>query len=99
MIFAMQTGFGMLEAGIVSEKNVANIMMKNVVDIVFGGLTYWIFGFSLSYGTDYGSSGFVGFGEYVVDAKNYDILGPVMTQFFFQLSFATTATTVIKTNN
>jgi ammonia channel protein AmtB len=34
-------GFGLLESGCVSLKNEVNIMMKNVVDIVFGGITYW----------------------------------------------------------
>ena len=40
----------MLESGIVSLKNQVNIMMKNVVDVVLGGLTYWAFGYGLSYG-------------------------------------------------
>jgi ammonia channel protein AmtB len=40
-------GFGMLESGIVSLKNEVNIMMKNVVDVVLGGLTYWAFGYGL----------------------------------------------------
>lgn len=44
-------GFGMLESGIVSLKNEVNIMMKNVVDVVLGGVTYWAFGYGLSYGS------------------------------------------------
>ena len=40
----------MLESGCVSLKNEVNIMMKNVVDVVLGGLTYWAFGYGLSYG-------------------------------------------------
>ena len=40
----------MLESGIVSLKNQVNIMMKNVVDVVLGGMTYWAFGYGLSYG-------------------------------------------------
>ena len=39
----------MLESGCVSLKNEANIMMKNVVDVVAGGLTYWAFGYALRY--------------------------------------------------
>lgn len=53
IIFGMQTGFGMLESGCVSLKNEVNIMMKNVVDVVLGGITYWAFGYGLSYGKDY----------------------------------------------
>ena len=44
IIFNMQTGFGMLESGCVSLKNEVNIMMKNLVDVVLGGVTYWAFG-------------------------------------------------------
>lgn len=40
----------MLESGIVSLKNEVNIMMKNVVDVVLGGVTYWAFGYGFSYG-------------------------------------------------
>lgn len=85
----------MLESGCVSVKNEANIMMKNVVDVVFGGFTYWLFGFSLSFGNDPGSTPFFGVGEYAVDS-GYDIMGPVFASFMFQLSFATTATTIVR---
>ncbi len=51
LIFTLHLpGFGMLESGIVSLKNEVNIMMKNVVDVVLGGITYWAFGYGLSYG-------------------------------------------------
>jgi len=40
----------MLESGVVSLKNEVNIMMKNVVDVVLGGLTYWAFGYGLTFG-------------------------------------------------
>ena len=46
-VASLKTGFGMLESGCVSLKNEVNIMMKNVVDVVLGGLTYWAFGYGL----------------------------------------------------
>ena len=94
IIFTMQTGFGMLESGCVSLKNEVNIMMKNVVDVVLGGVTYWAFGYGLSYGSDYGSNPFVGFGSWFVNAEGPE-MGPTYTTFLFQLSFATTATTIV----
>ncbi|XP_059079547.1 putative ammonium transporter 3 isoform X2 [Tigriopus californicus] len=94
IIFTMQTGFGMLESGCVSLKNEVNIMMKNVVDVVFGGITYWALGYGLSYGSGPGTNPFFGFGDWFVNANGKDI-GPVFTTFLFQLSFATTATTIV----
>lgn len=39
-----------LESGCVSVKNEVNIMMKNVIDVVLGGFTYWLFGYGMSFG-------------------------------------------------
>ena len=58
----------MLESGIVSLKNEVNIMMKNVVDVVLGGMTYWAFGYGLSYGESEYSNSFIAFGNWFVDA-------------------------------
>ncbi|CAL8107424.1 unnamed protein product [Orchesella dallaii] len=93
IIFTMQTGFGLLESGCVSLKNEVNIMMKNVIDIVFGGITYWLFGYGLTYGELY-TNPFFAIGYFAVDA-DIDEMGPVFSKFLFQLSFATTATTIV----
>lgn len=96
IIFTMQTGFGMLESGCVSIKNEANIMMKNMADISLGGLTYWIFGYGLSFGQSSYSNPFVGTGDFLLDPPVGDaLMGPVFASFLFQLSFATTATTIV----
>ncbi|KAL4717870.1 hypothetical protein ACJJTC_005715 [Scirpophaga incertulas] len=96
IIFTMQTGFGMLESGCVSIKNEANIMMKNLADISLGGLTYWIFGYGMSFGEGTYSNPFIGVGDFLVDPPVGDeLMGPVFASFLFQLSFATTATTIV----
>ncbi|XP_048513753.1 putative ammonium transporter 2 isoform X2 [Athalia rosae] len=96
IIFTMQTGFGMLESGCVSLKNEVNIMMKNVVDIVLGGLTYWLFGFGMSFGREEPGNPFVGVGGYLIDPSIDDeLMGSTCAAFLFQLSFATTATTIV----
>ncbi|CAH0717007.1 unnamed protein product, partial [Brenthis ino] len=96
IIFTMQTGFGMLESGCVSIKNEANIMMKNLADISLGGLTYWIFGYGMSFGDGPLSNPFIGVGNFLVDPPVGDtLMGPVLASFLFQLSFATTATTIV----
>ena len=43
-------GFGLLESGSVTSKNEVNIMVKNTADLIFGGLTYWAFGYAISFG-------------------------------------------------
>ena len=90
----MQTGFGMLESGCVSLKNEVNIMMKNMVDVVLGGVTYWAFGYGISYGESSLSNWVMGFGDWFVDGEGV-LIGPVFTEFIFQMSFATTATTIV----
>ena len=92
IILTMQSGFGLLESGMVSLKNEANIMVKNAVDVIFGGLSYWLFGFAFSFGNR--GNPFCGLGYFLTDADESE-MGQVYSQYFFQLSFATTATTIV----
>ena len=94
IIFTMQSGFGLLESGMVSKKNEANIMVKNAVDVIYGGLSYWLFGFALSFGSNTAGNGFFGVGYFFTDADDHE-MGQVFSKYFFQLSFATTATTIV----
>eukprot|EP00111_Clytia_hemisphaerica_P023681 TCONS_00069791-protein len=96
IIFTMQSGFGLLEAGSVSSKNECNIMVKNAVDVIFGGLGYWICGFAFSFGEDETySNAFTGFGSFFTGSSNDDNSDIILSKYFFQLSFATTATTIV----
>lgn len=71
-------------------------MMKNVVDIALGGLTFWLFGFGMSFGMDKPTNPFVGVGGYLIDPPIDDeLFGPACAAFIFQLSFATTSTTIV----
>ncbi|KAK3096674.1 hypothetical protein FSP39_002279, partial [Pinctada imbricata] len=78
----------------VRQKNEANIMVKNAIDIIFGGLSYWMFGFGLSFGDSEGSNPFVGVGYFFVETTDEN-MGIVFATFVFQLSFSTTATTIV----
>ena len=96
IIFTMQSGFGLLESGSVSQKNEVNIMVKNAADVLFGGLSYWCFGYGLSFGEKEGSNPFVGYGDFFVDTHDEDHeLGHLFSHFFFHASFTTTATTIV----
>nr|XP_045581663.1 putative ammonium transporter 3 isoform X1 [Procambarus clarkii] len=94
IIFTMQSGFGLLESGCVSMKNETNIMVKNVVDVVLGGFTYWLFGYALSFGKSEWTNPFCGWGDFAINPSE-ESMGTIYTTFFFQLSFATTATTIV----
>ncbi|XP_019643214.1 PREDICTED: putative ammonium transporter 3 [Branchiostoma belcheri] len=94
IIFTMQSGFGLLECGNVSSKNEVNIMVKNAVDVLFGGLTYWMFGFGITFGMAPGTNAFCGVGDWFLDSDD-EHMGVVFAKFIFQLSFATTSTTIV----
>uniref|UniRef100_A0A1I8IRJ7 Ammonium transporter n=1 Tax=Macrostomum lignano TaxID=282301 RepID=A0A1I8IRJ7_9PLAT len=70
-------------------------MVKNVVDVVFGGISYWMFGYGLSFGQD-NAGGFCGWGDFFMDRDSSSPdMGRSFATFVFQLSFATTATTIV----
>lgn len=86
----------MLESGCVSVKNEVNIMMKNIIDVVLGGFTYWVFGYGLSYGRGELTNPFVAIGDFFIDPGVDDpLMGQIFASFLFQLSFSTTATTIV----
>ncbi|KAK3097740.1 hypothetical protein FSP39_012695 [Pinctada imbricata] len=60
----------------------------------FGGLSYWMFGFGLSFGEDQGTNPFCGVGYFFVDSSDEN-MGILFSTFVFQMSFATTATTIV----
>ncbi|KAK3722042.1 hypothetical protein QZH41_020159 [Actinostola sp. cb2023] len=91
----MQSGFGLLESGLVSKKNESNIMVKNAVDVIYGGLSYWLFGFAFSFGIAEGSNPFCGIGYFMTDTADDSQMGELFAKYFFQLSFATTSTTIV----
>ena len=94
IIFTMQSGFGLLESGSVNKKNEVNIMVKNSVDVVFGSISYWMIGYGLSFGTP-SFHGIFGTSQFFLSTTDSDTLGHVFAHFFFQSSFATTATTIV----
>lgn len=87
-IFLMQCGFAMLCAGSVRQKNVKNIMLKNILDACGGALGFYCIGFALAY--DEGGS-FVGTSGDRFFLNGYDNY----IDFFFQFTFAATAATIV----
>ena len=83
----------------VSAKCEANVIIKYMVAVALGGIAYWFIGYGFSFGenTNESSNGFIGFGDFItdveIDATKSEAI--VYTKFVFQLSFATTATTIV----
>jgi len=88
MIFLMQCGFAMLCAGSVRQKNVKNIMLKNILDACGGALGFWVCGFALAYDDGTGLFGTGGDRFLLWNYNNY-------IDFFFQFTFAATAATIV----
>ncbi len=90
LVFLMQAGFAMLEAGFVRSKNVANILMKNILDVSAGALAFWAVGWGLAYGfSGDATNGFVGTGHFFL--VGFDD----WASWIFQFAFAATAATIV----
>ena len=50
LVYFMQAGFALCEAGFTRAKNTGNILMKNMMDFCIGTPCYWIIGFGLMFG-------------------------------------------------
>lgn len=71
-------------------------MMKNIIDVVLGGFTYWLFGYGMSFGRGSLSNPFIALGDFLIDPGVDDpLMGQIFAAFLFQLSFSTTATTIV----
>lgn len=90
LVFWMQAGFAMVEAGFTRAKNTGNIIMKNLMDFCIGAVLFVVIGFSLLMGEDLvgliGKPGFDIFTSY----SNFDF-----SNFVFNLVFCATTATIV----
>ncbi len=93
LVFFMQAGFAMVEAGFTRAKNTVNIMMKNLMDFSAGTIAFWAVGFGLMFGATttgwFGASGFF-LGDFSPDGDPW-----VLAFWMFQVVFAATAATIV----
>ena len=62
LVFFMQAGFAMVEAGFTRAKNAVNILMKNLMDFSVGTIAFFLIGFGLMFGKTNGLFGTTLFG-------------------------------------
>ena len=58
LVFFMQTGFALLEAGLIRQKGVVNALLENFIDAGLTAIIFWAVGFGVAFGTD--SGGLIG---------------------------------------
>lgn len=96
LVFWMQIGFALVEAGFTRAKNITNILMKNLFDFVIGSLTFLAVGFALMYG---GGGSLIGGEQWFFLDGAPEIFPGLTVSFhafaFFQLVFAATAATIV----
>ncbi|MFL1011176.1 ammonium transporter [Flavisericum labens] len=93
IIFLMEGGFALLEAGFVRSKNAMSIIAKVFIDVTFGGLAFYFVGFGIAYGS---SNGWFAFDTGIT---NNDLgLGLTVSNklfWFIQLGFAIAAISIV----
>ena len=90
LVFWMQAGFALVEAGFTRSKNTGNIIMKNLMDFCIGTCVFIIIGFGLFLGEDIvGLIGKPGL-DIFTDYANFD-----WSNFVFNLVFCATAATIV----
>jgi ammonium transporter, Amt family len=92
LVFFMQAGFALVEAGFTRQKNTVNIMTKNIIDFALGSLLFWFIGFGLMFGSDL--AGFIGVPDFFFQ-KGWEGGVPSLAFLIFQTVFAATAATIV----
>lgn len=95
LVFFMQAGFALLEAGLARSKNTTNVLFKNVMDFGFGTIAFTLVGFGLMYGAD--AAGIICTTNFInpfSSDMNITDLSPYM-YFFFQLVFCAATATIV----
>lgn len=91
LVFFMQAGFALVEAGFTQSKNAVNILMKNVSDFLIASVAFFAIGYGLMFGV---GNGFIGMENFFLVGASHSAL-PVMAFVLFQTAFAGTAATIL----
>lgn len=92
LVFWMQPGFALCEAGFTRSKNTANILFKNFVDFMLGSVLFFFVGFGFMFGSD--GAGFIGAPNWG-DLSFYKTDLPVEGFLMFETVFCATSATIV----
>lgn len=95
MIFFMEGGFALLEAGFVQSKNSVSIVMKVFVDLIVGVIAFFTVGFGLMFGRDH--AGLVGLSDFLLHGgiRHLNLHIPLGAFWFFHAAFVVAAVSII----
>lgn len=106
LVFGMQAGFVMLEAGFARKRETVNVLMECIFDTCLCGLLFYAIGYAFMFGN---GNGFIGWGGLGADGKTitnwfflqntpatYGATGiPILAHWIFQYAFADTCSTIV----
>ncbi len=95
LVFFMQAGFSMCEAGFTRAKNTGNILMKNLMDFCIGTPCFWLVGFGIMFGAGTGLFGWI---DPLITKDYSHILPagvPLWAYAIFQTVFCATSATIV----
>jgi Amt family ammonium transporter len=94
LVFCMQVGFVMLEAGFARARESINILVEGIVDTCICGVTFWAWGFAFMF---MNGNGFIGYHGFFLKGipEVYGTTGvPLLAYWVFQFAFADTCSTI-----
>lgn len=93
LVFFMHSGFTLLEAGSVRQKNTQNILGKNLIVVTVGFLCWWAVGYALAFGTPEAENKFVGGAHFFLHGFEAD--KTMLRNWVFQGAFCATGSTIV----
>ncbi len=94
LVFGMQAGFVMLEAGFARQRETVNVLMECILDTAICGVLFWAIGYAFMFSH---GNGFIGHNWFFLQGApdTYEATGiPVIAHWIFQFAFADTCSTV-----
>jgi len=92
LVFFMQAGFGMVEAGFIRAKNTCNILTKNFLDYCMASIGFFIFGYAIMFGSE---NQFIGLKGWFLSGAQSGADIPLYAFWLFQAAFCGAAATIV----